>query len=99
MSKKPFTTRIDEEVLAIAQRLADSERRSVTSLIEVAVLAYATRHGVLPSAQDETPVELAGPQDDTVTDDARTAVPHAKRPVEPKPPADSGAPPSVRPTG
>jgi hypothetical protein len=38
MSKKPFTTRIDEQILVLAQRLADAERRSVTSLIEVAVL-------------------------------------------------------------
>jgi hypothetical protein len=45
MGKKPFTTRIDEEVLAIAQRLAVNERRSVTSLIEVAVLEYAANHG------------------------------------------------------
>ena len=45
MGKKPFTTRIDEEVLALAQRLADVERRSVTSLIEVAVLEYASRRG------------------------------------------------------
>jgi hypothetical protein len=44
MGKKPFTTRLDERVLAVAQRLADQERRSVTSLIEVAILEYADRH-------------------------------------------------------
>ena len=37
MGKKPFTTRIDEEVLAVAQRLADIINGSVTSLIEIAV--------------------------------------------------------------
>lgn len=43
MGKKPFTTRLDEGVLEVAQRLADAERRSVTSLIEVAVLEYEKR--------------------------------------------------------
>ncbi|WP_216856783.1 hypothetical protein [Acidisoma sp. S159] len=46
MVKKPFTTRIDEEVLALAQRIADIERRSVTSVIEVAILHYATERGL-----------------------------------------------------
>ena len=55
MGKKPFTTRIDEEVLAVAQRLAVTERRSVTSLIEVAVLEYGARHGVRPPPRDDTP--------------------------------------------
>lgn len=55
MGKKPFTTRIDEEVLALAQRLADTERRSVTSLIEVAVLDYAARRGTMPSPKDQGP--------------------------------------------
>jgi hypothetical protein len=45
MSKKPFTTRIDEAVLALAHRLANAERRSITSLIEVAILEYGERHG------------------------------------------------------
>jgi hypothetical protein len=49
MGKKPFTTRIDDKVLEVAQRLADSERRSVTSLIEVAVLEYEKR-GAAPDA-------------------------------------------------
>ena len=48
MGKKPFTTRIDEEVLELAQRLAEAERRSVTSLIEVAILEYAERRGEAP---------------------------------------------------
>ncbi len=50
MPKQRFTTRIDEEVLALAQRLADSERRSVTSLIEIAVLEYAQRRGLVPTS-------------------------------------------------
>ena len=50
MVKKPFTTRIDDEVLVLAQRLADAERRSVTSLIEVAILEYAERRGQKPAA-------------------------------------------------
>jgi hypothetical protein len=54
MGKKPFTTRIDEEVLAIAQRLAVIERRSVTSLIEVAVLDYAARHGAEPETKSKS---------------------------------------------
>jgi len=53
MSKKPFTTRIDEDVLALAQRLADDERRSVTSLIEVAVLEYAANRRLPPSLPEK----------------------------------------------
>jgi len=64
MSKKPFTTRLDEKVLAIAQRLADAERRSVTSLIEVAVLEYAARRGAPPSPKDETRVDLTAQRAD-----------------------------------
>jgi len=51
MGKKPFTTRMDEEVLALAQRIAADERRSVTSLIEIAVLEYSARRGVSHSRQ------------------------------------------------
>jgi hypothetical protein len=43
MSKKTFGTRLDTEVLTIAQMLADQERRSVTSVIEIAVLDYHNR--------------------------------------------------------
>lgn len=43
MAKQRFTTRFDEEVLALAERLATSERRSVTSVFEVALLDYAKR--------------------------------------------------------
>jgi hypothetical protein len=74
MGKKPFTTRIDEHVLAIAQRLATAERRSVTSLIEVAVLDYATRRGAAPSSQDETPVPHVTPQNGRVLDNPKVKV-------------------------
>ena len=51
MVKKPFTTRLDEEVIDIAQAIAIRERRSVTSVIEVAVMDYAAKvealHGPL----------------------------------------------------
>ena len=50
MAKKSFTTRLDEHVLELAQRIAQAERRSVTSLIEVAVLEYAQRRGIAPAA-------------------------------------------------
>jgi hypothetical protein len=52
--KKPFTTRIDEGVLAVAQRLADAERRSVTSMIEVAVLEYERRGAAPPERESGT---------------------------------------------
>jgi predicted transcriptional regulator len=45
MVKKPFTTRIDDKIMALAQRLAEAERRSVTNLIEVAILEYAEKRG------------------------------------------------------
>lgn len=53
MGKKPFTTRLDEDVLELAQRLAEAERRSVTSLIEVAIIEYAARRGAAGSVQSE----------------------------------------------
>ena len=46
MAKKPWSTRLDEEVLALAQRVADAERRSVTAVFEVAVIEYAERRGI-----------------------------------------------------
>lgn len=45
MKKKPFTTRLDPAVLKLAERLAASERRSVTSLIEIAIVEYAKKQG------------------------------------------------------
>jgi predicted transcriptional regulator len=56
MGKKPFTTRLDGEVLDLAQRLAEAERRSVTSLIEMAILEYAERRGELPPKRPVPPV-------------------------------------------
>jgi hypothetical protein len=41
----PFTTRLDEQVLALAERLALAEQRSVTSVIEIAVPEYFEYHG------------------------------------------------------
>jgi predicted transcriptional regulator len=49
MPKKPFTTRIDEEILGLAQRLAEADRRSVTTVIELAILEYAERRGIKPA--------------------------------------------------
>jgi predicted transcriptional regulator len=46
MVKTPFTMRLDENVLALAKRLAVVERRSVTALIEIAIIQYASSRGV-----------------------------------------------------
>lgn len=46
MTKKPFTTRLDPDILALAQRIAKIERRSVTGVIELALIEYAERHGI-----------------------------------------------------
>lgn len=51
MAKKSFTTRLDEEVLALAQRLAEQDRRSVTAVIELAVLEYAQHRGISPEPE------------------------------------------------
>jgi hypothetical protein len=45
MTKAPFTTRIDEDIRALAEKVAESERRSLTSLIEVALLEYCKKRG------------------------------------------------------
>jgi len=50
MSKKPFTTRLDEEILGLAQRLAEADRRSVTTVIELALLEYAEKRGLKPAS-------------------------------------------------
>jgi hypothetical protein len=66
MVKRPFSTRIDEAVLELAQRLADTERRSVTSLIEVAILEYSERRGA-SSQSSELPshgLRSVGPEDE-----------------------------------
>ncbi|MER8512945.1 hypothetical protein NKH47_08325 [Mesorhizobium sp. M1060] len=46
MTKKPFTTRLDPSVLALAEQLAVTERRSVTAVIELALIEYAERRGL-----------------------------------------------------
>jgi hypothetical protein len=45
-TKKPFTTRLDPSVLAMAEQLAVIERRSVTSVIELALIEYGERRGI-----------------------------------------------------
>jgi hypothetical protein len=62
MSKKPFTTRIDDEILALAQQLAEMERRSVTSLIEIAVLEYAARRGGTSSPAAKSKAARSSPR-------------------------------------
>jgi hypothetical protein len=68
MGKKPFTTRIDEAVMELAQRMADAERRSVTALIEIAVIEYAERRGealTVGAAKTPTPARRSvGPEDE-----------------------------------
>ncbi|MEE8658501.1 RHH-1 domain-containing protein [Acetobacteraceae bacterium EV16G] len=46
MAKKSFTTRLDEDVLAIADQIAKLERRSVTAVLEISVLEYARSKGL-----------------------------------------------------
>lgn len=46
MTKKPFTTRLDPVILALAEKLAEIDRRSVTAVIEVALIEYAERRGL-----------------------------------------------------
>lgn len=56
MAKKSFSTRFDGDVLDVAQRLAEMERRSLTALIEIAVLDYGERRGVkVKRGQEEQP--------------------------------------------
>ena len=75
MGKKPFTTRMDEQVMVLAQRLAVLERRSVTSLIEISVLEYAARRGVTPQPQDDKQIRSVSPHGGTATDGPITKVP------------------------
>ncbi|TIQ03827.1 ribbon-helix-helix protein, CopG family [Mesorhizobium sp.] len=55
MPKKPFTTRLDPSVLALAEQLAATERRSVTAVIELALIEYAERHGVKTQKAENNP--------------------------------------------
>ncbi|MFK4822880.1 ribbon-helix-helix protein, CopG family [Ochrobactrum quorumnocens] len=54
MTKKPFTTRLDPEVLELAQQLAKSERRSITAIIELALMEYAQNHPLQDSGRDRS---------------------------------------------
>ena len=60
MAKKSFTTRLDEDVLALAQRLAEEERRSVTAILELAVIEYGAKRS---KASDAVPRQI-GPEDE-----------------------------------
>ncbi|SFL00079.1 hypothetical protein SAMN04488498_12225 [Mesorhizobium albiziae] len=53
MTKKPFTTRLDPAILALAQKLAEVDRRSMTAVIEVALIEYAERRGLKPIKIEE----------------------------------------------
>lgn len=46
--KKAYTVRIDDEVLAAVQRLADAENRPVTNLIETLLIERCKEAGELP---------------------------------------------------
>ena len=47
--------------MALAQRVADAERRSVTSVFEVALIDYAGRKGIRPNAKVEETKDGTGP--------------------------------------
>ena len=55
MVKKAWSTRLDENVLVLAQRVAEAERRSVTAVFEVAVIEYAERRGIAPAGAAPKP--------------------------------------------
>jgi hypothetical protein len=46
MAKQAFTTRLDPQVLSLAQKVAEANRRSVTSVIEIAIIRDALRQGI-----------------------------------------------------
>ena len=52
--KKPFTTRLDPAILELADRLAELDRRSVTAVIEIALIEYAERRGLSVPKKDES---------------------------------------------
>ena len=49
MAKSGFTMRFDDDVRAVAEAVAEAERRTLTNLIEVALMEYATRRGFRPA--------------------------------------------------
>ena len=64
MGKTSFTTRLDADVLDLARRLAIADRRSVTAVIEVAVLEYGKHRGLfLPQHQPDDDAPATGSDD------------------------------------
>jgi hypothetical protein len=53
MSKPNFTLRFDPKVRALAEKVSQAERRSLTNLIEIALVEYAERHGFSLEQKDE----------------------------------------------
>lgn len=45
--------RVEPALKAMAERIAAAERRSVTSLIELAIIEYAERRGIKPEPAAE----------------------------------------------
>ena len=48
MAKKSWTTRMDDAVLELAGQIAERERRSITSLIEVLIIERGQQLGLQP---------------------------------------------------
>lgn len=53
MTKQNFTTRIDTKAMALARKVAATERRSVTNLIEVLIFERAEKLGIEPEDEPE----------------------------------------------
>ena len=77
MPKKPFTTRLDGDVFALAAQLAEKERRSVTSVIELAILAYAQKQSV---GAPETPRPAVTPREAPQKTEVQTFFKPSQRP-------------------
>jgi hypothetical protein len=45
MVKSPFTMRLDDDIRALAEKVAQSEHRALSNLIEAAIIEYAERRG------------------------------------------------------
>jgi hypothetical protein len=45
MIKSPFTMRFDDDIRALAEKVAQSEHRALSNLIEAAIIEYAERRG------------------------------------------------------
>jgi hypothetical protein len=57
--KKPFTTRLDPAILELAERLAELDRRSVTAVIEVALIEFAKQRGLTVSKAGDSAADEA----------------------------------------